>query len=290
MKKYLLFGILLVFSVVLVAGKPDTSLVPAMNTKADVSLTIPKHAIEVAPGVFSLGTAVDVDGREVEGFAVFEKRENAKPGSECGNGICEPGEKSNCAADCGGGGGTTSSCFSHLAKGAKWKTLEPWVVNPSNTQGISADYVLSDVAADIQKWEDVSVNILGGGSSTDGSLVADTSSPDGSNEVYFGDVGNSGAIAVTIVWGIFMGPPSGRELVEWDQVYDQVDFSWSTTGEAGKMDFENIATHEIGHSVGMGHPSSECTEETMYAYADFGETKKRTLEAGDITGVQKLYN
>ena len=173
MKKYLLFGILLVFSVVLVAGKPDTSLVPTMNTKADVSLTIPKHAIEVAPGVFSLGTAVDVDGRDVEGFAVFEKRENAKPGSECGNGICEPGEKSNCAADCGGGGGTTSSCFSHLAKGAKWKTLEPWVVNPSNTQGISADYILSDVAADIQKWEDVSVNILGGGSSTAESLVAD---------------------------------------------------------------------------------------------------------------------
>ena len=32
------------------------------------------------------------------------------------------------------------------------------------------------------------------------------------------------------------------------------------------------------------------TEETMYAYADFGETKKRTLEAGDITGVQKLYS
>jgi len=292
MKKYLILWIIaLVFSVgLVVAGKPDTNLVPATNTKADISLTIPKHAVEVAPGVFSLGTAADVDGREVEGFAIFEKREFAKPGAVCGNGICEPGENANkCAADCSGGS-TTSSCFSYLANGAKWKTLESWFVNPSNTQGINADYVLSNVVDDIQKWEDVSVNILGGGSSTAESLVADTSSPDGLNEVYFGDVSNSGAIAVTIVWGIFRGPPSQRELVEWDQVYDQVDFSWSTAGEVGKMDFENIATHEIGHSVGMGHPSSECTEETMYAYADFGETKKRTLEAGDITGVKGLYN
>ena len=291
MKNYLLIGIIaLVFSVVLVsAGKPDTSLTAATNTKADVSVVIPKHAVEVAPGVFSLGTAADSDGRVVEGFAIFEKREFAKPGSQCGNGICEPGENAkNCAADCGGS--TTSSCFAFLADGAKWKKLEPWVVNPSNTQGINADYALSNVAADIQKWEDVSVNILNGGSSTAEALIADTVSPDGSNEVYFGGIDSPGAIAVTIVWGIFRGPPSQRELVEWDQIYDQVDFSWSTIGEAGKMDFENVATHEIGHAVGMGHPPDECTEETMYRYAGFGETKKRTLEAGDITGVKKLYN
>ena len=55
------------------------------------------------------------------------------------------------------------------------------------------------------------------------------------------------------------------------------------------MDFENIATHELGHSIGMGHPSSECIEETMYAYADFGETKKRTLNTGDIEGISELY-
>ena len=291
MKKYLLFGIItLVFSVVVLAGKPDTSLIPATNTKAGVSVTIPKHAVEVAPGVFSLGTAIDVDGREVEGFAILEKRELAKPGSECGNGICEPGEKDKCAADCGSGGSTTSTCYSFLGNGAKWKTLEPWVVNPSNTQLINADYVLSNVATDIQKWEDVSVDILSGGSSTVDTLVADTSSPDGANEVYFGNVDSPGAIAVTIVWGIFRGPPSGRELVEWDQVYDQIDFSWSTIGETGKMDFENIATHEIGHAVGMGHPSDDCTEETMYRFASVGETKKRTLEAGDITGVKDLYN
>lgn len=55
------------------------------------------------------------------------------------------------------------------------------------------------------------------------------------------------------------------------------------------MDFENIAAHEMGHSVGMGHPSGECTEETMYSTAALGETKKRDLNDGDIAGVSGLY-
>lgn len=271
MKKYLLFGLIatMVLSVgVVFAGKPAGSR---------ARVVIPENAKEVAPGVFSLGTAV-VDGKVVQGLAFidykkgFAHKPKHNPGGPGGN----------------GGGG--EKCFSFLAKGAKWKTVEPWIVNPANTEGLTGNFVLSNLSSDIGKWETAAgVNILGDGSITSTTLVADTSSPDGKNEVYFADISSEGAIAVTIVWGFFSGPPFLRELVEWDQVYDDVDFDWSSTGEAGKMDFENIATHELGHSVGMGHPDDSCTEETMYRFADFGETKKRTLEAGDITGVQKLY-
>ena len=55
------------------------------------------------------------------------------------------------------------------------------------------------------------------------------------------------------------------------------------------MDYQNIATHEFGHALGLRHPDSTCTEETMYAFASEGETKKQTLEAGDVTGINKLY-
>jgi hypothetical protein len=55
------------------------------------------------------------------------------------------------------------------------------------------------------------------------------------------------------------------------------------------MDYQNIATHEFGHAAGMGHPAGSCTEETMYGFAQSGETKKRTLAAGDIAGIQKQY-
>ena len=75
-------------------------------------------------------------------------------------------------------------------------------------------------------------------------------------------------------------------------VFDNVDFQWGdveASGISSYMDFLNIATHEIGHAAGMGHPPETCTEETMYAFAEEGETKKRTLEAGDIAGIQELY-
>jgi len=121
-------------------------------------------------------------------------------------------------------------------------------------------------------------------------LFADETAPDGKNEVLFADIDSPDAIAVTIIWGIFSGPTYKRKIVEWDQVYDDVDFNWSSSGEAGKMDFENIATHELGHSMGMGDLyKSYCSEQTMYVYADYGETKKQTLEAGDITGINILY-
>ena len=92
------------------------------------------------------------------------------------------------------------------------------------------------------------------------------------------------------MWGVFNGPPFARELVEWDQVYDDMDFDWSSSGEADKMDFENIASHELGHTVGLGHPDDSCTQETMFRFAGLGETNKRTLEAGDIAGVSDLYS
>jgi len=231
--------------------------------------------------VVPLGRATDqATGRVVEGYAIIHYRTApAKPA--------------------GVGGGGKTSCFSYLAKGAKWKTVESWIVNPANTRGLAGDFVFTNLTGDISKWEDAadglvgngsSVNILGNGSSTDVQLVADTNSPDNQNEVYFADVSQSGAIAVTIVWGIFSGPIANRILVEWDQVYDDFDFDWSASGEAGKMDFENIATHELGHSVGLGDLyESICSEQTMFGLAATGETKKRTLESGDIKGVDGLY-
>lgn len=231
--------------------------------------------------VVALGQARDPGtGELVEGYAIIHKK----------RGSHRPGHKN---------GGGTAKCYGFLANGAKWKVVEPWLVNPSNTRGLLGDFVLSNLSADITKWEDAaegvlgngaSLDILGNGTSTNTTLVADTNSPDNRNEVYFADISQPGAIAVTIVWGIFLGPISNRKLVEWDQVYDDIDFNWSATGEAGKMDFENIATHELGHSVGMDDIyESVCSEVTMFGFAADGETKKRSLEVQDVTGVSTLY-
>jgi len=280
-------SIVLLLSVVVSAGM----LLPASDKAkehAKDSFVLPAHAVEVAPGIFYLGKAID-KGRVVEGYAMF-----AKPGTECGDGVCDPGENARkCPEDCTGEDPEepdTNSCYTFLAKGAKWKTVEPYIVNPVNTRGLDGVFVSNNLAMDISKWETVAnFNILGDKITGTGD-GADTISPDNKNEVMFGDIDSQGAIGVTIIWGIFGGPPPFRELVEWDMIFDDTDFDWSATGEASKMDFESIATHELGHAMGLGDLyNTECSEQTMYGYAGYGETKKRTLEAGDIAGIKSLY-
>ena len=269
MRKIILGILIAVVTTVLTVGlvlaaKPNTTLIPATNDKANVPVIIPAHAVQVAPNVFSLGTARDVDGRIVEGFLFIDNRKgNAKPPW----------------AGKGKGGG--EKCYAVFAKGAKWKDIESYVT------GAGVDLTLTETS--LNTWDTkVLFDVFGTrdvSGITDG---ADAEKPDGKNEVEFANLGATDTIAYTIVWGIFYGPPRGRELVEWDAVFNS-DYPWSLSGETGKMDYQNIATHEFGHALGLGHPDDSCTEETMYRYAGYGETKKRTLEAGDITGIQKLY-
>ena len=251
--------------------------------------------MEVAPGVFYLGKAFD-KGRIVEGYAFMLKNKKGfgKPGTVCGNGFCESGENARkCPEDCGGEVPTepdTSSCYGFLASGAKWKSVEPYLVDTYNTRNLNDDFIRSNLDFDISKWEAVDgVDILG----YEVSGVVDRNNIgnlNNKNEVMFADIDSPGAIGVTIIWGIFGGRPSSRVLVEWDMVFDDADFDWSSAGEVGKMDFENIATHELGHAAGMGDLyTNECSEQTMYGYAGYGETKKRTLESGDIAGISALY-
>jgi hypothetical protein len=247
-----------------------------MPDKAKNPVVIPAHAVEVVPGVFYLGKAID-KGRVVEGYAFVKYKKGFGKPPWAGQG--KDGE---------------DKCYAFLAKGAKWKNVEDYMVDPKNIRGLDEAFVRNNLATDIQKWETAAgADILG--EEIEGTVDgADLVSPDNKNEVYFTDItgkDSEGVIAVAIVWGYFSGNPAWRKLVEWDMIFDDVDFNWSDSGEAGKMDFENIATHELGHAVGLADLyNSECSEQTMYGYSNYGETKKRILEFGDITGIRKLYS
>ena len=292
MKKAII-ALFIVFTLIVSVG------VIAVSAKKDKQkFSLPENAVKVAPGVFYLGKAID-KGRVVEGYAFMlkDKKGFVKPGTVCGNGVCDPGENERkCPGDCGGEDPEdptepdTSSCYGFLAKGAKWKTVEPYLVDPANNVGLSHGFIKNNLASDIDKWEDAAgVNILGnqGSGVVDRENIGDLNDK---NEVIFADIKSQGAIGVTIVWGYFSGPPPFRELVEWDMVIDDADFDWGIE-DPNKMDFENIITHELGHSVGLDDLyDSKCSEMTMYGYASEGETNKQTLEDGDTAGIQKLYS
>lgn len=269
------------FLATVVFSAPPSLEVASLSTPGTSrTLNLPPAA-DNSPVIY-LGTATDpTSGQKVEGYAYIFRRGNLNS------------QKSSAKP-------TANLCYTYLARSTKWQTVEPWLNNPTNLDGLDPATVFNLLSTSVFKWEEaadgnvsngVGVDVLGEGTMTTDVLVADTAAPDGLNEAYFADVSDSNAIAVTIVWGIFSGPPSGRKLIEWDQVYDDVSFDWSAEalGVSGKMDFDNIATHEIGHSFGLGDLYNSCTEETMYGYAASGETKKRDLNGGDIAGVNKLY-
>jgi hypothetical protein len=80
-----------------------------------------------------------------------------------------------------------------------------------------------------------------------------------------------------------------KEIVGFTVMLDK-DEAWSIGGTPTTFDVQNIATHEFGHVAGLAHvsaPKDVCL--TMYPYADYGETQKRTLGLGDKLGMQSLY-
>lgn len=168
----------------------------------------------------------------------------------------------------------TSDCTSKAYRLTPWRWRAPYVAYAEAHVDL---FTYSAMAWD----NETSAALLGGilaGSGPAGVY-------DGRNQIAWGDLGATGAIAVTTTW---YNRFSGQAL-ESDAQYNTF-FPWSTDGAAGTMDVQNIATHELGHAFGLDHPKGKgvgCL--TMYAYASDGETQKRTLGVGDVLGIRAAY-
>ena len=75
-------------------------------------------------------------------------------------------------------------------------------------------------------------------------------------------------------------------IVEYD-ININMSFQWSNQGESYYYDVGNSMTHELGHCMGLAHSSN--TDASMYISSILGETKKRSIENDDKSGVQAIY-
>jgi hypothetical protein len=187
----------------------------------------------------------------------------------------------------------SGTCYAAYAKGAKWKTKKNYLLDTSNNQGLSASFVKNAMAAATGAWNEANTNgdIYGVLDTQHTAQGIDFDQPDGRNEIHFAYINEDGVLAFTIVWGIFSGPESSREIIEFDQVYNE-NYPWGDASSNPSVnDLQNTMTHECGHGCGLRDIyDGVCAQVTMYAYAAAGETKKRSLAVEDIRGINALSN
>jgi len=105
----------------------------------------------------------------------------------------------------------------------------------------------------------------------------------GSNIVFFSPTSSGSVIAATYYWG------NGFNMTECDMIFYDGAWLFSAYQNPTNNEFDvwNIAAHELGHYLQLGH--SSYTQATMYAYSSQGETSKRSLYSDDINGIQAIY-
>lgn len=184
--------------------------------------------------------------------------------------------------------------YTYISKGAKWKRVENYQLNP-NYGGLNKTFIKNAVAAGMDEWEIYAIFNMFGQVTIDGKASYEGGAYRGDDPhdstISFGSYGNTNVIAVATVWGYFGGPPSRREIIEAHILLNDDDIEWGNAdSDSSLMDVQNIVTHELGHCAGMGDLyKTEASEETMYGISTEGEIIKRDLYTGDKAGITKLY-
>ncbi|MCP8308320.1 MAG: hypothetical protein H3Z54_06460 [archaeon] len=161
-----------------------------------------------------------------------------------------------------------------------WYTTAKYWINTSNKYGFSSSAVVATITASAETWDsETSAFVF----SYQGTTRRSAGIRDNYNVVAWGLYYNSRAIAVTYIWY------RGSQILETDTRMNTY-YKWSLSGVAGKMDVQNIMTHEFGHWVGLNDLYSDADYWlTMYGYSGYGETYKQTLGLGDILGLEAWY-
>jgi hypothetical protein len=170
--------------------------------------------------------------------------------------------------------------LAYSLSGPRWPEAQtPYVVNPTNL-----DLPTSAATTALRAGADVWLQQANAFQFVYGGISAQTANTfDSVNLVVFRNASSGSAIATTYWWS------SGGRIVDADIVFWDGAFRFfaGTTGCSGGFYIEDIAAHEFGHALGLGH--STVLGATMYPSTSSCNVANRSLDADDIAGAQALY-
>jgi matrixin len=170
--------------------------------------------------------------------------------------------------------------IAYTASGSWNRSQVAYRINPANLD-LPEAAVEAAVRAGASVWaqqSQASFAFTYGGLSTQ-----TTNTNDGVNLVVFRNSSSGGAIATTYWWSNGSGIIDA-DIVFWDAAFR---FFSGTSGCTGGFYIEDIAAHEFGHALGLGH--SALSSATMYPSTSSCNQRNRTLDPDDVAGVQFLY-
>jgi len=169
----------------------------------------------------------------------------------------------------------------YTLKSTKWNSSQvPFYVNTTNLD-VAGSAALAAVQFGAYAWTNqtnAAFSFVYAGSTNATSAVNN-----GKNEIFFRDAANGTAVATTYTWS------SGGRTIDTDIVFWDGGFTFATgdSGCSGGMYIEDIATHEFGHALGLGH--STVGDATMYPTVGYCSINMRWLAEDDKQGVEYLY-
>lgn len=271
----LILGVTLATTGVVIAKKSNVEQQPAniqFAKERGEKLGLLENAEEVAPGVFYLGKSMH-KGKAVEGYAFVHYAKDS-----------DKAKKSKPVRD------DTYDKYKFLLPSLrlKWADTMTYEVDTEGDSFVGSGDLMTILGDSLETWDEKTSSDIFNSLATL-AVDAEPGENDEHNIIVWRDLGSGGTIAYNSLWF----DPVSMEIIDSDVVfnsyYDWADCDATEASCADAMDLQNIATHEFGHN-GLGdlymRPSAELT---MHGYSNYGETKKRDLGTGDISGIQELY-
>jgi hypothetical protein len=165
--------------------------------------------------------------------------------------------------------------------GPSWAASSvPYLLNPANLD-LSANAVEATIQSGAAVWANqtnASFDFSYAGRSAQTTITNDAV-----NLVIFRNASSGSTIATTYYWYNSSGLLDA-DIVFWDAGFD---FFSGSSGCSGGFYIEDVAAHEFGHALGLGH--TNVSGATMYPSISYCSTGPRSLHADDIAGVEALY-
>lgn len=179
-----------------------------------------------------------------------------------------------------------SECYGFLPGKPEWTTSGPKTVVDTRDGKFSDNYVIDNIKKAMDVWDgeitssggpdvfnSVEKGTVANRVNTSGMMVTN-----GVNDIWFA-YEDSNVIAAT--WTAY----SSGQIFEFDMYFNTKYFGKNTNSD---IDFFSIALHELGHSVGLGHPSAitQCINEVMFPTYQHSHS---SLQSGEKKGINVLY-